>query len=192
MQLLRLIAVLTLGTVLVGFWNSGESSMVQTGKCSVEVWLNRKVEHVSGLTWPNNARGEPRRVTMVEQPCECVLHLPSGRMLRLPSKNTTLQQRGGYVKLVAVLPLQELVDFSTAVNVAEHLVREYKLGNARTFERIDGWRAAPPNDDPFGPGYLANIPIEDGVELALELRAHDSNGWFVALDFQGEEPRSAR
>jgi hypothetical protein len=151
----------------------------------MDVWINQSVEKVAGRPWPHAKDGEPLGMTAVEQPCEVVLHLPSANTLRLKSKQTVLQQERGIVTSVSVLPLDELVDFGTAIVKAEEIARQHGIQERKFYEVISHWRDAPPNRDPFAPKYMARTAVEPGINLYVNLKPSSGEaGWFIALDFQ--------
>jgi hypothetical protein len=152
----------------------------------IDVWMNQSLENVTGKPWPRaKAGGAPLGMTAVEQPCEVALHLPSTRTLNLRSRQTTLQQERGIVTLVSVLPLDELVEFETAIAKAEEIARQQNIQDRKFQETLSHWRDAPPNRDPFGPKYMARVAIEPGVNMYVFIKPSAvANGWFIALEFQ--------
>lgn len=175
--------------VTLGCSQKGHTFMSQSIKCSMQVWINQSVDKVSGRPWPRYDDGKPLEMTMTDDPCETILHLPSGKTLDLQSKSTTLNQDHGIVTLVSVLPLPSLVDFRTAVAKLEQMAHAIGIQDAHFYETIHVWLQKPPSRNPFGPKYRTGASLEEGVDVFVKVEPHQpedepDDGWFVAVDFE--------
>jgi hypothetical protein len=157
----------------------GNNSMNQPGV--IQVWMNQSIDKVSGRPWPRYDDGRPLGMTMTDEPWETVLHLPSGRTLRLQSKSTTLDQETGVVTSVITLPLFNLVDFKTAVTKAEEISRELNIQDPKVHQTMAEWLEKPSQ----GVKYSVRTNLESSVNLYIEVKQHPrENGWLIALDFE--------
>jgi hypothetical protein len=201
MRKLGFLLVVGMASGLLGHWLI-ISRQVKTSefmndslKCHMQVWFNQSIEKVSGRPWPRYADGRPLEMTMTDDPCETILHLPSGRTLDLRSKSTAMNQDGNIVTLVSILPLPSLVDFKTAVKKLEEISREIGVRDAAYYETIHAWLLKPAVRKPFGPKYRTGANIERGVDIFVKLEPNrpegePDDGWFFAIDFTKElEPR---
>jgi hypothetical protein len=150
----------------------------------IDVWMNESVEKMTGKRWPRARDGDPLGMTAVEQPAEIVVHLPGTTALRFRSKHTVLQQERGMVTLVSVLPLDKAVDFQTAITKAEEISRGHGVTDKRFHETILHWRDAPPERGPFAPKYTARTAMGSRVNLYVDIRPADDDGWLIALELQ--------
>jgi hypothetical protein len=124
-------------------------------------------------------------MTTIEQPCDTFLHLPSGRVVRLHSKTTTLQQERGIVTLVSVLPLSTLVPFEVAIAKVEEIAREQGVQDRRFYDTVAEWRSDSGLRNSSTSKYEARAILEPQVNLYAKVRPHPTEtGWFIAIDLQ--------
>jgi hypothetical protein len=149
----------------------------------VDLWMNQAVEKMTRRPWPRSDDGQPLGMTAIQQPCELTLHLPSTKTLRLTSKQTILQQEGGIVTLVSVLPLEAPLDFGSALAKAQETARKLEISDRKLLERLSHW-SNPSDGNKSDPKYMARARVEPGVNLYVKmLPTNDDTGWFIALEF---------
>lgn len=172
---------------LAYMWPFGKSSKIldtNTSDLVVDVWMNEQVEKVTGRAWPRAKDGEPLGMTTIQEPCEVALHLPSAKVLRLESKQTTLQQERGVVTLVSVLPLNKAVEFDMAVTKAEEIARAQGIKEQKFFDTLSSWRKSFSSKDTPGSKYMTRALVESGINLYVSIKpSGNATGFFITLEF---------
>lgn len=150
----------------------------------IEVWLSEPIGRVKGRPWPLHSDGRPLEITAVEEPCQVVVYLGSGRALRTRAKTVTIEQENGVVTQVSPLPLPDVVEFPEAVAEVDRLAEAWGVArDPQLRERLDEWRAERPEPDIFGKTYLTGAKLETGALVYFGIRPHTSGrGWYVVVD----------
>ena len=176
------------GSLVVGLarYDKVRKAMMETKLPVIEVWLMDSTDRVKGRPWPTYDDGRPLEITAVEEPFELVLHLPSGREIRMRAKAATFEQDNGVVSQVSPLPLMGLVEFRDAVAEAKRIAADLRVDtDPQLRARLMEWQGQNPEADMFSnPVYMARAQLETGVLLYIEIKPHpNGDGWYVIVDF---------
>jgi len=158
----------------------------------IEVWLLEPIDRVKGRTWPRYSDGRPLEMTAQEDPCEVIVHLPSGRVISLTAKAAKLDQDKGVVIRVSLLPLMELVPFRTAAAAVKRIAADLRINPGDPlWQTLEEWQKQNPDPDVYSSRvYMAKTKLEKGVLLYLAIKVHSERGWYVVVDLtrpaQGE------
>lgn len=156
-----------------------------------------------GHEWPRGhdpVRGledQPLRQILIDRPHEIVVRLPSGRVIRHPSKATFLTNINDTVELVSLMPsLGPPLKLQEAIALLETVLRSWDvelsepstmaLARWKTEGDLEPWVLA--ERDGWG-----DLRGEDRASLGFRIRPASGNtGWFVAVDIRASAAESLR
>jgi len=149
----------------------------------VEVTLGGSVNDVRGIQWPtrNNKLFEFFPFSNNEEPFDVTLTLPSGRKYSSRCRALFLNQKGQIVTNVVITPLEDLLQWSEAIDYCTTLGKELQLDTHPLYrlpERGEMSLKTPVD-------RISNrLDIDEGVSLFVELKRHISgDGYFASVEF---------
>jgi hypothetical protein len=162
-------------------------SEVRRGKLPhVEVSLGKSISLIEARKWPTHSDGRLFEAMLIQEPCDLVIHLPSGIKLNFEVRNADLHQENSVVSDVKVRMPIEPLDYGEAITRLDDMYsRLAKARDPQFSKKIESWRENPPT-----PGWpqsnMTRVNFENNVELELGIETVYYKGadkWAYFLTF---------
>lgn len=184
--MMKILIFSTLLLLMADFGCYTESEAKRAKLPRVEVSLGKSISLIETQKWPTHRDGRLFGAMLIQEPCDLIIHLPSGNKLNFEVRNADLHQENSVVSDIKVRMPIEPLDYREAITHLDNLYS--KLAKARDPEfskTVDNWRENPP-----APGWpqskMTRVNFENDVDLELGIETVYYKGadkWAVFLTF---------
>lgn len=151
----------------------------------LQVQLGQDCMSVAGLDWPMHGT-RPSELKFVQSPRAVTIRVPGRVLLACRSQATALEQSGGRVRYVRLLPLPEAVPLPDAMASLEK-----ELGKlpgekvAAMATRLRGLAGDPSRTKGPAAAFFDDTEVSDETKVAVEVKKNvDTEDWYYVIAFR--------
>ena len=123
----------------------------------------------------------------IHEPAMVTLTAPEGKVMRMPSKATFINEEFGVVTNVTVLPLMQSVEFKDAFSELRRWLEKLDLKpELHMKKRIAAWSDDNWPNDESGLPHVARVgraKVSPTAAVYVEIRPAPQRGWYLSMSF---------
>jgi hypothetical protein len=157
----------------------------------VEVSFGKNISLFKAKKWPTYTDGRLFETTLIQEPCELVIHLPSGKDLNFEVRNADLQQENSIINNIKIRMPVEPLDYQEAIKrLDEQYSRLTKTRDPDFSKAVEEWKKRVPTPG-WPETHMTRVHLEEHVELELGIQSVKHKGvdkWEFFLTFYQSKP----